>query len=136
MGDNSIFRWLPKYMIFCAFEYSPSIPSFLVTKIVYIGYGQLKKNDSFSFYLSIYMLLVFLYLKERFRYYNFFPKHSFPFSYYHKMSLLYSFIISKILVYIFYFFLEKPLKFKNYRENSFYGSKKMESYVWEKNCNI
>jgi hypothetical protein len=49
-------------MIFCAFEYSPSIPSFLVTKIVYIGYGQLKKNDSFSFYLSIDMLLVFLYL--------------------------------------------------------------------------
>ena len=30
-------------MIICAFENSPSIPSFLVTKIVYIGYGQLKK---------------------------------------------------------------------------------------------
>jgi hypothetical protein len=28
-----------------------------VTKIVYIGYGQLKKNDSFSFYLSIAVLL-------------------------------------------------------------------------------
>ena len=26
-------------MIICAFENSPSIPSFLVTKIVYIGYG-------------------------------------------------------------------------------------------------
>ena len=26
------------------------------------GYGKLKKNDSFSFYLSIAMLLVFLYL--------------------------------------------------------------------------
>ena len=49
-------------MIICAFENSPSIPSFLVTKIVYIGYGQLKKNDSFSFYLSIAVLLVFLYL--------------------------------------------------------------------------
>jgi hypothetical protein len=50
-------------MIFCAFENSPSIPSFLVTKIVYTsGYGQLKKNDSFSFYLSIAVLLVFLYL--------------------------------------------------------------------------
>ena len=24
----------------------------------------------------------------------------------------------------------------NYRANSFYGSKKIESYVWEKNCNI
>ena len=30
-------------MIICAFENSPSIPSFLMTKIVYIGYGQLKK---------------------------------------------------------------------------------------------
>ena len=30
-------------MIICAFEHSPSIPSFLVTKIVYIGYGQLTK---------------------------------------------------------------------------------------------
>jgi hypothetical protein len=35
---------LLKYMIICAFENSPPpIPSFLVTKIVYIGYGQLKK---------------------------------------------------------------------------------------------
>jgi hypothetical protein len=39
-------------MIICAFENSPSIPSFLMTKIVYIGYGQLKKNDSFSFDLE------------------------------------------------------------------------------------
>ena len=30
-------------MIICAFENSPSIPGFLVTKIVYIGHGQLKK---------------------------------------------------------------------------------------------
>jgi hypothetical protein len=30
-------------MIICAFENSSSIPCFLVTKIVYIGYGQLKK---------------------------------------------------------------------------------------------
>jgi hypothetical protein len=49
-------------MIICAFENSPSIPSFFVTKIVYIGYCQLKKNDYFSFYLSIAVLLVFLYL--------------------------------------------------------------------------
>jgi hypothetical protein len=41
-------------MIICAFENSPSIPSFLVTKIVYNGYGQLK-ND--SFYLSIAVLI-------------------------------------------------------------------------------
>jgi hypothetical protein len=40
MGD---FQCLLKYMIICAFENSPSIPSFLVTKILYIGYGQLKK---------------------------------------------------------------------------------------------
>ena len=40
-------------------------------------------------------------VQERIRYYNFFPKHSFLFLYYHKMNLLYSFIISKILVYIF-----------------------------------
>ena len=44
--------------------------------------------------------------KERFRYYNFFPKHSFLFFHYHQMNLLYSFIISKILVYIFNFFLQ------------------------------
>jgi hypothetical protein len=37
------FQCLLKYMIICAFENSPSIPSFMVTKIVYIGYGQLKK---------------------------------------------------------------------------------------------
>jgi cytochrome b561 len=36
-------------MIICAFENSPSIPSFLVTKIVYIGYGQLKKMTPFPF---------------------------------------------------------------------------------------
>ena len=34
-------------MIICAFENSPSIPSFLVTKIVYIGYGQIKKMTLF-----------------------------------------------------------------------------------------
>jgi hypothetical protein len=36
-------------MIICAFENSPSIPSFLATKIVYIGYDQLKKMASFPF---------------------------------------------------------------------------------------
>jgi hypothetical protein len=43
-------------MIICAFENFTSIPSFLVTKIVYIGYGQIK-NDCFSFYLSIAVFL-------------------------------------------------------------------------------
>jgi hypothetical protein len=43
LGDNSIFSVFFKYMIICALENCPSIPSFLVTKIAYIGYGQLKK---------------------------------------------------------------------------------------------
>ena len=43
----------------------------------------------------------------------FFSKHSFLFFYYHQMNLLYSFIISKILVYIFFF--DKPLKFNRKR---------------------
>jgi hypothetical protein len=43
-------------MIICAFENSPSIPSFLVTKIVYIGYGKIKKLFLF-FYLFIAVLL-------------------------------------------------------------------------------
>jgi hypothetical protein len=37
------------YTGICAFENSPSIPSFLVKKIVYIGYGQLKKMTHFPF---------------------------------------------------------------------------------------
>ena len=42
-GRLLYFQCLIKYMIICAFENPPSIPNFLVTKIVYIGYGQLKK---------------------------------------------------------------------------------------------
>jgi hypothetical protein len=34
---------LLKYMVICAFKNHPSIPSFMETQIVYIGYGQLKK---------------------------------------------------------------------------------------------
>ena len=45
----------------------------------------------------------------------FFPKHSFLFFYYHQMNLLYSFIIFKILVYIFNYFFDKPLKFNRKR---------------------
>ena len=45
-----------------------------------------------------------------------FPKHSFLSFYYHKMNLLYSFIISKILVYIFnFFFFDKRLIFNRKR---------------------
>jgi putative effector of murein hydrolase len=53
-------------MIICAFENSPSVPSFFVTKIVYIGYGQLKKNTPFPFTfpwlcsLYIYILLLLM----------------------------------------------------------------------------
>jgi hypothetical protein len=49
-------------MVICAFENTTSIPSFLATQIAYIRYGQFKKNDSFSFYLSLAVLLVLLYL--------------------------------------------------------------------------
>ena len=56
------FQCLLKYMVICAFENPSSIPSFLATQIVYIGYGQFKKKYSVSFYLSIAVLLVFLYL--------------------------------------------------------------------------
>jgi hypothetical protein len=61
-GRQLYFHCLLKYMVICAFENSPSIPSFLATQIVYIGYGSFKKNDPFSFYPSIAMILVFLYL--------------------------------------------------------------------------
>ena len=46
---------------------------------------------------------------------QFSPKHSFLFFYYHKMNLLYSFIISKILGYIFNSYFNKPLKFNRKR---------------------
>jgi hypothetical protein len=49
-------------MVICAFENPSSIPSLLATQIVYIRYGPFKKNDSFSFYLFITLLLFFLYL--------------------------------------------------------------------------
>jgi hypothetical protein len=53
-GRQLYFRCLLKYMVICAFENHPSIPSFLETQIAYIGYGQ--------FYLSIAALPVYLYL--------------------------------------------------------------------------
>jgi hypothetical protein len=43
MGDNSIFIVFSNIWL-CAFENSPSIPSFLATQIVYIRYGQFKKK--------------------------------------------------------------------------------------------
>jgi hypothetical protein len=39
-GRQLYFRFLLKYMVICAFENHPSIPCFLETQIVYIGYGQ------------------------------------------------------------------------------------------------
>jgi hypothetical protein len=67
--------------------------------------------NSFKFYDPVVFVWFWLFFSclrrrgggsiRRIRYYNFFPKHSFLFFYYHKMNLLYSFIISKILVYIF-----------------------------------
>jgi hypothetical protein len=41
-GRQLYFHCLLKYMVICAFENPPLIPSFLITQIVYIGYGQLK----------------------------------------------------------------------------------------------
>jgi ATP-binding cassette subfamily A (ABC1) protein 3 len=38
-GRQLCFHCLLKYMVICAFENSPSIPSFLATQIVYIRYG-------------------------------------------------------------------------------------------------
>jgi hypothetical protein len=61
MGDNSIFIVFSNIWS-CVRLKKPSIPSFLATQIVYIGYGQFKKNDSFSFYLFIAVLLFLLYL--------------------------------------------------------------------------
>ena len=62
MGDNFIFIVLSNIWSSVHLKIPPSIPNFLATQIVYIGYGQFKKNDPFSFYLSIAVLLVFLYL--------------------------------------------------------------------------
>ena len=53
-GRQLYVRFLLKYMVICAFENHPSIPSFLETQTVYIGYGQS--------YLSIAVLPVYLYL--------------------------------------------------------------------------
>ena len=82
--------------------------------------------NSFKFcapVVFVWFWLFFSCLRRRGRRYKrgsditiFFPKHSFLFFYYHKMNLLYSFIISKILVYIFNsFFFDKPLKFNRKR---------------------
>jgi hypothetical protein len=49
-------------MVISAFENSPSIPSFLATQCFILDMDSLKKNDSIPFYLSIAVLLVFLYL--------------------------------------------------------------------------
>jgi len=52
MGDNSIFSVFSNIWSSVRLKIPPrlpSIPSFLVPKIVYIEYGQFTKNDSFSF---------------------------------------------------------------------------------------
>jgi hypothetical protein len=43
MGDNSIFSVFSNIWSSVRLKNPPSIPCFFVTKIVYIGYGQLKK---------------------------------------------------------------------------------------------
>jgi hypothetical protein len=81
------------------------------------GAQNLKEFNNRAGWLSVFFfVMINQVVTRRIRYYNFFPKHSFLFFYYHKMNLLYSFIISKILVYIFNsFFIDKPLKFNRKR---------------------
>jgi hypothetical protein len=142
---DNIFRWTSVssqiYDHLCVWKF-PLNSKLLGDKNCIHWIWPVKKDGSFSFYLSIAVLLVFLYL-----------------------IAVYSFIISKILVYIFnFFFLTNPWnsiekgchtnwvtflaflttyfdehfcwKEINYTANSFYGSKKIESFAWEKNCNI
>jgi hypothetical protein len=65
-GRQLYVQCLLKYIVICAFENPPSIPSFLITQIVYIGYGQFKKMTPFPFtflelcYLSLYILLLLI----------------------------------------------------------------------------
>jgi hypothetical protein len=58
---------------------------------VYIGYGQLKKIDSFSFFLSIAVLLVFLYLIDSVMtvcyFYVLDPRHTHLNCYWYKYSI-------------------------------------------------
>jgi hypothetical protein len=58
-GHMHYYQCLLKYMVICAFENSPSIPSLLTTQIVYIVYGQFKENYPFSFDLSKAVFLIF-----------------------------------------------------------------------------
>jgi hypothetical protein len=48
-GIQLYLHCLLKYMVICALENTPSIPSFLATQIVNIGYGQFKKITPFPF---------------------------------------------------------------------------------------
>ena len=61
MGDNSIFIVFSNIWSSVHLKIPPQFQASW-QQIVYIGYGQFKENDSFSFYLSIAVLLVFLYL--------------------------------------------------------------------------
>ena len=47
MGDNSIFSVFSNIWLSVRLKIPPPIPSFLVTKIVYIGYGQIQKITLF-----------------------------------------------------------------------------------------
>ena len=53
---------LLKYMVICAFENPPQFQASWQHRLFTLDMGSLKKNDSVSFYLSIAVLLVFLYL--------------------------------------------------------------------------
>ena len=55
------FQCLLKYMVICAFDNPPQFQASWQHRLFTLDM-EFKKNDSFSFYLSIAVLLVFLYL--------------------------------------------------------------------------
>ena len=62
MGDNSIFSVFSNIWSSVRLKIPPSIPSFLVTKIVYIGYGQLKKWLYCVLYCFTFVCTVFCFV--------------------------------------------------------------------------
>ena len=60
-GRKLYFQCLLKYMVICAFDNPPQFQASWQHRLFTLDMDSLK-NDSFSFYLSIAVLLVFLYL--------------------------------------------------------------------------
>ena len=60
-GRQLYFQCLLKYMVICAFDNPPQFQASWQHRLFTLDMGSLKKNDSFSFYLSIAVLFVFIY---------------------------------------------------------------------------